>query len=183
MHLCIVSRSRKRRQSVLILLMLFMSLLLLQLCCFCCCFCFFATAALATAVSVLGVTTALWGSDLERHSKVRRVRLLVTVRKVECRAFKSYLSVCVCVSVNNAVSTGLISTLRASYSFFSDCCCIVFYILIQFSERVTCIKGRAPERAPLSYTITVYVYHFNLSIQGRGALFYFPIVWGIFLFS
>uniref|UniRef100_M4BL03 Uncharacterized protein n=1 Tax=Hyaloperonospora arabidopsidis (strain Emoy2) TaxID=559515 RepID=M4BL03_HYAAE len=32
--------------------------------------------------------------------RARRVNLLVSVRKVECRTFKSYLSVC--VSVNNA---------------------------------------------------------------------------------
>ena len=35
--------------------------------------------------------------------RARRVKLLVTVRKVECRTSKSYLSVCLCVSENNAV--------------------------------------------------------------------------------
>ena len=39
--------------------------------------------------------------------RARRVKLLVTVRKVECRTIKSYLSVCVCVSVNDAVRCSL----------------------------------------------------------------------------
>uniref|UniRef100_M4BVD5 Uncharacterized protein n=1 Tax=Hyaloperonospora arabidopsidis (strain Emoy2) TaxID=559515 RepID=M4BVD5_HYAAE len=116
--------------------------------------------------------------------RARRVKLLVSVRKVECRTFKSYLSVCVCVclSVNNAarcslpvsikrthviglkstngeydhiskgcrvacVYSGLIWTLTASYSFFSDCCCwIVFNNLIQFYE-LDYLYQRASSRA------------------------------------
>ena len=53
--------------------------------------------------------------------------------------------------VAQAYCTGLIQTLKASYSYFSDCRCIVFFNLAQFSEPNIYIKGRAPYLAPLSY--------------------------------
>ena len=45
-----------------------------------------------------------------RYLRARRVKLLVSVREVEYRTFKSYLSACVCgcLSVNNAVRCSLL---------------------------------------------------------------------------